>query len=108
MAAGDAARGWREGGQSILAEQRRRRSAAVNINSSGAGSTPGSGKRTALVAVPTANVWPKTQLLLHSLAAISDSFQLLVCTDFGTFDAPHGVFRHISSHCVSTSSHGSG
>ncbi len=31
-----------------------------------------------LVAVPTANVWDKTELLLHSLAAVSDPFQLLV------------------------------
>ena len=31
-----------------------------------------------LVAVPTANVWDKTELLLQSLAAVSDPFQLLV------------------------------
>ena len=30
------------------------------------------------MAVPTANVWDKTELLLHSLAAVSDPFQLLV------------------------------
>ena len=30
------------------------------------------------MAVPTANVWAKTQLLLHSLAAMSDDFQLMV------------------------------
>ena len=32
------------------------------------------------MAVPTANVWAKTQLLLHSLAATSDDFQLMVDT----------------------------
>ena len=82
MAAEDAAHGWRQGGQGTVAEQRRRRAAAANSAGSGrdsmAGSTAGSGKHTALVAVLTANVWPKTQLLLHSLAAISDSFRLLV------------------------------
>lgn len=31
-----------------------------------------------LVAVPTANVWDKTELLLHSLAAVQDPFELLV------------------------------
>lgn len=31
-----------------------------------------------LVALPTANVWDKTELLLHSLAAVRDSFELLV------------------------------
>ena len=32
----------------------------------------------ALFAVTTANVWRKTELLLHSLATIKDSFEILV------------------------------
>lgn len=33
-----------------------------------------------VVAVTTANVWAKTQLMMHSLAAVRDPFELLVIT----------------------------
>ena len=35
-------------------------------------------QQTALLAVPTANVWSKTELLIASLAAVKDKFELLV------------------------------
>ena len=35
-------------------------------------------QQTALLAVPTANVWAKTELLIASLAAVKDKFELLV------------------------------
>ena len=38
----------------------------------------GKTKRSSLLAVPTANVWEKTELLLQSLTANSDVFELLV------------------------------
>lgn len=41
-------------------------------------SRAGGGEGSALLAVPTANVWAKTELLLHSLAAVRDRFDLLV------------------------------
>ena len=81
MAADDAAHGWRHCGPAVMQKQRRPQKnahscgSACKSKSRGVGS---SGKRQALVAVPTANVWAKTQLLLHSLAATSDSFQLMV------------------------------
>jgi len=41
-----------------------------------AGGTPT--RQTALLAVPTANVWARTELLIASLAAVKDKFELLV------------------------------
>jgi hypothetical protein len=38
----------------------------------------GETKRSSLLAVPTANVWAKTELLLQSLTSNSDVFELLV------------------------------
>ena len=38
-------------------------------------------QQTALLAVPTANVWAKTELLIASLAAVKDKFELLVGVD---------------------------
>ena len=35
-------------------------------------------QQTALLAVPTANIWSKTELLIASLAAVKDKFELLV------------------------------
>ena len=35
-------------------------------------------QQTALLAVPTANIWNKTQLMIASLAAVKDRFELLV------------------------------
>lgn len=43
-----------------------------------------------MLAVPTANVWEKTQLMLHSLAAITDPFELVVVDELssdGTVEA---------------------
>lgn len=37
-----------------------------------------------MLAVPTANVWEKTQLMLHSLVALNDPFQLLVIDEQST------------------------
>ncbi len=39
-------------------------------------------QQTALLAVPTANVWAKTELLIASLAAVKDKFELLVGAGF--------------------------
>jgi len=74
MAAADAAGGWRQKG---IARTRWKRWTGSAIGGAGSG---GAGRQlpSALVAVPTANVWSKTELLLHSLAGNSDSFELLV------------------------------
>lgn len=76
MAGADAVGGWRQKG---MARTRWRRWTGSATGGGGAGRQWPS----ALVAVPTANVWSKTELLLHSLAGNSDSFELLV--GFRTF-----------------------
>jgi hypothetical protein len=78
MAAEDAAHGWRQGGPASLQKQRASAMRAGSGSGSRCSCAAGSRKRKALVAVPTANVWAKTQLLLHSLAATSDAFHLMV------------------------------
>ena len=83
MAAEDDAHGWRHGGAALSHDQQRRIRAAAASSTGGTSSSAnrrlvGSRERKAVVAVPTANVWAKTELLLHSLATISDDFQLMV------------------------------
>jgi hypothetical protein len=101
MAAEDAGHGWRQGGAAELHDQRRRIRAAaagsIGSTSNSAGRRlAGSRKHKVLVAVPTANVWAKTQLLLHSLAATSDDFQLMVNTATGSPFVPLIVSKFVS------------
>lgn len=84
-AANDAKLGWHSGRATTAA------ATAVRLKHS---SMPHGGdvpSTTALLAVPTANVWAKTELLLHSLAAAHDNFELLVVDELSTDGTPQNL-----------------
>lgn len=79
MAAEDAKQGWRHSGRSAMQQARSGSHSSAGGGAAATDGSPGSGGGAhSLVAIPTANVWAKTELLLHSLAGNSDDFEVLV------------------------------
>lgn len=78
IATEDAARGWRQGGRSVPQQRKRHGNSSRQLRFQNSSTSGGAASTKSLVAIPTANVWEKTQLLLHSLAANSDHFEVMV------------------------------
>lgn len=55
---------------------------------------------TPMLAIPTANIWAKTELLLHSLAVVPDRFELLVVDEFSRDGTPQQLAK-LGVHVIS-------